>query len=142
MGKRDIRHSSSKSNPDGSVLDDILIQQKVQGLSFQRSTNLMRTFIATGTWPNVGHGFGAALGHWPLVASRAKRALERPPAWHRASRKQPSVLSRARFENRFDGLVEEAGDTEGEREAGVIFTSFNCVHGLARHVETSSKVCL
>ena len=57
----------------------------------------------------------------------------------RTARSISIFLSKARFENRFDGLIEEAGDTEGEREAGVIFAGFNCVHGLARHVETSSK---
>ena len=37
----------------------------------------------------------------------------------------------SRFENRFDGLVEEAGDTEGKREARVVLAGFNCVHGLS-----------
>ena len=48
--------------------------------------------------------------------------------------------SLSRFENRFDGLVEEAGDTEGKREARVVLAGFNCVNGLARHVETTQQV--
>jgi|SRR6516162_6948696 len=47
-----------------------------------------------------------------------------------------------RLENPFDGLVEEAGNIKGEREARIILAGFNGVNCLARHMETRRQVRL
>ncbi len=39
------------------------------------------------------------------------------------------------LEDRFDGLIEELRDAKGERQAGIVFASFDGVHGLARNCE-------
>jgi len=37
------------------------------------------------------------------------------------------------LKDRLDGLIEELGEAKGERQAGIVLTSFNGVHGLARN---------
>jgi hypothetical protein len=44
----------------------------------------------------------------------------------------------SRFENRLDGLAEEPGNAESKRQAGIVFASFNGIHGLERKVLKSS----
>lgn len=40
------------------------------------------------------------------------------------------------LKDRFDGLIEELRDAKGERQAGIVFASFDGVNGLARHSES------
>jgi len=52
------------------------------------------------------------------------------------------VGARFRFKDRFNRLWEKPRDTEGERQAGVVFSCLDCVHRLPRHMEARRQVRL
>ena len=43
------------------------------------------------------------------------------------------------IKDRFDGLIEELRDAKGERQAGIVFASFDGVHSLAGNCEPVSQ---
>jgi hypothetical protein len=49
---------------------------------------------------------------------------------------------RRSLEHRLDRLAEELGDAKGERQARIVFASFDGVHGLARHSESVRQFTL
>lgn len=69
----------------------------------------------------------------PVVASRNLTHTEK---------RSSAGFIRTGFKDHFNRLLEDPGDTEGEREAGVVLPGFNSVDRLARYMKPLSKFCL